>query len=136
MIQVPLALLADYANVSREGKINILGVFDQIYAASVPALHPQMQLVLTLLADRGEAKKEHKIKIELIDQDGTPVSVKIEGTFKFDPPKAGDDVRINQTILLNHVVFNKYGDYSFKIIIDNDVKRSIPLKILTQPSSS
>jgi hypothetical protein len=134
MIQVPLALLADYANVSREGKINILGVFDQIYATSVPALHPQMQLVMTIVADRGEAKKEHKIKIELIDQDNIDVSVKIEGTLKFDPPKTGEEVRINQTILLNHVVFNKYGEYSFKIVIDGEVKRSISLKVMVPPT--
>lgn len=134
MIQVPLALLADYANVSREGKVNILGVFDQIYARSVPALHPQMQLVFTVIGDRSEAKKEHKIKIELIDQDATETAVKIEGKFKFPLPKAGEEARINQIIILNHVVFNKYDEYSCKIVIDDEVKRSIALKVIPPPS--
>lgn len=70
MLKVALGLLADYANVSREGKLNILGIFEQISAQSVPAVHPQMQLVMALEADRVDADREQKIGIELIDADG------------------------------------------------------------------
>lgn len=45
-MEVSLALLADYANVTREGKLNLLGLFDRIDARAVPWVHPQMQLVL------------------------------------------------------------------------------------------
>jgi hypothetical protein len=133
MIEIPLALIADYANITREGKLNILGIFDQIYAPSVPALHPQMQLVMTIVADRTEAKKEHIIKIELIDADNVEVVFSIEGKFQFEKPKSGEDVRINLPILLNHVIFKKHGAYSFKIHVDGDIKKSISLKIVEPP---
>ncbi len=135
MIQIPLALMADYANVSKEGKLNILGVFDNIYAPSIPALHPQMQLVMTIVADRLEANKEHQIIIELIDADNVNVTFRIKGKINFQPPKSGEDIKINQIIQLNHIVFNEYGEHSIKILIDNDVKRSIPLKIIKPPQS-
>lgn len=39
MIEVTIGLVADYANVTREGKLNIVGTFDKIYAQNVPAQH-------------------------------------------------------------------------------------------------
>lgn len=55
-MQVPLAVLADYANVTADGKLNIMGIFDIIYAPQVSFVHPQMQLVMKLRTDIG--KKE------------------------------------------------------------------------------
>lgn len=57
-MNVSLALVADYANISREGKLNILGIFDRIAAQSVPAVHSQMQLIMRLEADRAESERE------------------------------------------------------------------------------
>ena len=55
-MRVKLALLADSANVSREGKLNLLGIFDAIFARELPTSHPHMHLVLrfeALPADAG-----------------------------------------------------------------------------------
>lgn len=32
-MEVPVALLADYANVSQEGKLNVMGIFNRAYQA-------------------------------------------------------------------------------------------------------
>jgi hypothetical protein len=47
-MQVPLALLADHANVSAEGKLNLMGAFDVINARRFPAVHAQMHLVFRI----------------------------------------------------------------------------------------
>src|SRR5919204_3250104 len=47
-MRLSLALLADYANVSHDGKLNIMGIFGQIHAPQFPAVHAQMHLVLSL----------------------------------------------------------------------------------------
>lgn len=132
MISIPLALVADYANVSREGKLNMMGIFDQIYATSVPAIHPQMQLIIALLADRSEAIKDHSIAIELIDADNTAKLLRIEGAMKFEKPATGEEIRVNHIMQLNNIVFSKYGEYSFKILVDGVIKKSIPIKV-TKP---
>ena len=49
---VKLAVLADYANVTSDGKLNILGIFDRMNVLNLPAVHPQMNLVLRLEAHR------------------------------------------------------------------------------------
>ena len=54
-MQVKLAVVADYANVSSEGKLNILGIFDRINVSDLPAAHPQMHLILRLEAHSTDA---------------------------------------------------------------------------------
>jgi hypothetical protein len=126
MVQIALALLADSANVSREGKLNILGIFDRISTQSLPASHPQMQLVITLEADRGDADKEHKLAIELIDADGAKL-LSMAGDLKFGSPPSGEQVRMNHIIQLNNLRFDHFGSYEFKILINNEVRKSVSL---------
>lgn len=44
------ALFADAANLSQEGKLNVLGVFDALHVGSLPAVHPRATLVVRLKA--------------------------------------------------------------------------------------
>jgi len=43
-------LAADYANITRDGKLNVMGIFSIINAPGFPAVHPQMYLVAQLTA--------------------------------------------------------------------------------------
>lgn len=128
-MEVSLALLADCANISREGKLNIMGIFDRINAPSLPAAHPQMQLILNMEADRSEADRDHKLEVELIDADGNKL-FRIEGNIKFGPPPPGERVRANHIIQLNNLQFSRFGVHEFKILINNEVRRSVPLHII------
>lgn len=128
-MKVALALLADYANVSREGKLNILGIFDRINTQSVPATHPQMQLVMTLEADRVEANREHKIEVQLIDADGTKLFT-IGGNLKFSSPPSGENIKLNHVIQLNNLKFEHFGGYEFKILINNELRESVSLSLV------
>lgn len=49
-MHVSFALFADAANISQEGKLNILGVFDAVQVAQLPTLHPRTTFVLRLKA--------------------------------------------------------------------------------------
>src|SRR6266516_902993 len=63
-MEVKLALLADGANVSREGKLNLLGIFDTLFARSFPTTHPQMQLVIRFEAAAHERSEEHTTELQ------------------------------------------------------------------------
>ena len=129
MIQVTLGLLADCANVSRESKLNILGIFDRLHAQNVPAAHPQMQLVLSFEADRADAEKTHTLAIDLIDADGSHL-FSLTGELRFGTPPPGEQVRINQVVQLNNLQFPRYGAYEFKVVVNNEVRRSVPLSVV------
>jgi hypothetical protein len=49
-MHVSFALFADSANISQEGKLNILGVFDALQVAQLPTVHPRATMVVRLKA--------------------------------------------------------------------------------------
>ncbi|MDP9271652.1 MAG: hypothetical protein M3P14_11900, partial [Chloroflexota bacterium] len=68
-MEIPIAILADAANVSQEGTLNILGVFSVIRAGRFPAWHPRCVLVIQLRARRSEQGQHERIVVRLMDLD-------------------------------------------------------------------
>jgi len=56
-MRVSFALFADAANLSQEGKLNILGVFDALQVATLPAVHPRAHLVVHLKGTASDVGK-------------------------------------------------------------------------------
>jgi hypothetical protein len=54
-MHVSFALFADAANISQEGKLNILGVFDAVHVGQFPAIHPRGTLVVRLKGTPADA---------------------------------------------------------------------------------
>ena len=53
-MQISFALFADAANLSQEGKLNVLGVFGAVQVAALPAVHPRAHLVVGLRGGRDD----------------------------------------------------------------------------------
>jgi hypothetical protein len=47
-MDISLALIAEYANVTNTGKLNLMGIFDHLGAASFPLTRRGVWLALTL----------------------------------------------------------------------------------------
>ena len=127
-MEVPLAVLADSANVSQEGKLNIMGIFSQINAQSLPLRYPHMALALSLVAQVPEGGRKHQAVISCMDEDGSKLfeaNATIDVEIK-DPP---NPATVNQIINLQLMEFHKEGDYSFNILINNELKRSVILAV-------
>lgn len=132
-MNVRLALLADYANVTTEGKLNILGIFDRISVAKVPAVHPLMQFVLRLEARPAEVDRKHSLEIRLHGPDGGTV-FDIKGEMMLQGRGPGEPVYTNQIITLNNLQLPEIGGYNFVVFIDNDLKTEVPLAVDRAPS--
>jgi len=125
-MQVKLALLADYANVTAEGKLNILGIFDRITVQDLPVVHPQMHLILRLEAHAAERNRTHNVEIRLHDPDGDTV-FEVKGEMV---PHAGPgSSATNQILTLNNLQLSKVGGYTFVVFVNNDLKSEIPLAV-------
>ena len=128
-MDVTLALLADAANVSADGKLNILGIFNGLGAASFPVIHPQMALVLRFEASRAEEGKTRAIELQLADSDGRKV-FQIGAQLVVPTGAPGSLIRLNHILMLNNIQFPKAGDYVFNVLIGDDQKAAIDLKIV------
>lgn len=126
-MQVKLGVLADYANVTGDGKLNILGIFDRINLVQIPAVHPQMHLVLRLEAHPAEQNRSHDVEIRLQDPEGV-VIFEVKGEI-VPRGEAGQLVSSNQILTLNNLQLEKIGDYRFIVLINDDVKTEIPLAV-------
>jgi hypothetical protein len=131
-MEVNLAVLADYANVTREGKLNIMGIFDRIYSRQLPGQFPPMQLVIRLDARYAEMGREHTIQVQLQDPDGETV-FDINGNFKPEGGEPGETASLNHIIGLANLPLRKTGSHTVVIWVNNDLKREVPLKVVEAP---
>ena len=129
-MNVVFALLADAANVSQEGKLNILGNFAQLNASTYPARHPEMQLVVRLEASPAETGGQKKLEIRAIDEDGNVVGSGLEAEIVVPAaPSPGERIQMQLMIRMVDVTFTKAGRYVFAILIDGRTEAEVPLKV-------
>jgi len=128
-VKVRIAVLADYVNVSQEGKINILGVFDFIHAAQFPFTLHEMQLVMRFEADITERGSQKELQVLLIDQRGEKV-LELHGRMAISDASPGDLLLFTHVLTLRNVMFREKGDYQFDIYVDGEFSSHVPLKVV------
>ncbi len=135
-MDVTLAVLGDFASVSADGKLNIMGIFDEINPTSLPAQLLSPYLVAHYEADVTEVGKPRRIRVDLIDPDGNQlfsVSQSITIPRRPAPSMGGGFNHIARFAVLQ---FPVAGDYKFAILIDDDHKQDISFRVNQPPESA
>ena len=130
-MKVEVFSLCDAATDAR-GKLNILGTFDQIYAAKMPVVHPACAIALRIRFDKIEEGK-HKVNMQLVDPDGRPILQPMEGGVH---PRMADDVgsvAVNLILNFQHIKFDFFADYQINLAIDDQSVASLPLRVRELP---
>lgn len=126
-MDVVMAVLCDYTTLSLEGKLSVLGIFDNINAPQYPARHPRIDLALRLQCKTEDIGLRHPIRIDLIDEDGLLLS-RSEGSID-----VATDLAEPPTISLVHtfenLVFPKPGRYVVHVFLSGHHLRDIPLNL-------
>ena len=106
-------LLCDGVHIDpTSGKHTILGVFSNIIAKRFPVVHPHMVWFMTLT---DVAAGSHKMKISM-GLDPTNPKLLIERPFESQGPL----VRINLINEIRNLTFERAGEYSILIEIDDE----------------
>jgi len=128
-MDVPFAVLADAANVSHDGKLNLLGVFVALRSAQSPITYPKMFVVFHARADMGDKGVQHEIKIYLRDPESKVIFEvsPIFFTFPHEDPNVNPVLPL--IVELTSVFFAQYGPHYFEICIDNKVSRKLELSV-------
>ena len=80
-MEIALAALADYASISREGKLSVMGIFNSVASNSLPATISSAHLVISLELAAAEGEREHSVEIRCMDADGaTTLTRPLRGT--------------------------------------------------------
>ncbi|QBG47313.1 hypothetical protein EGM51_07900 [Verrucomicrobia bacterium S94] len=126
-MKVEVFALCDAAT-DNHGKLNLLGTFDQIYAARLPVVHPACAIALRLRFDKMEEGR-HAVKLQLVNPDGIPVFQTMEGEVH---PRMGSDigsVAVNLILNFQNVKFDEFTDYQINLSIDDVAMASLPLRV-------
>ena len=128
-MEVTLAVLADFASITREGKLNVLGIFQEVNPQSLPTVLPIFYVVVAYEAGPAEVGSDKNITLALQDADGT-VSMRIEQNITVPPaPRQGHRSGIQQISALIQVPFQQSGDYEFAILVNGEEKGHIPFRV-------
>lgn len=128
-MRVKLALLADFANVTREGKLNIIGKFDRIWFRDLPVRIASMHLIIEIEAYYAERGRPQRLTVTLDDPDGgrlleLPADVMVAGGTPGNPIGTG------QILALNNLEFLKAGGYTFNIFINEHLAEQLTLQVV------
>ncbi|HUF52493.1 MAG TPA: hypothetical protein VMR52_01815 [Dehalococcoidia bacterium] len=127
-MEITLAFLADAANAARDGKLNALGIFDELIASSFPTMHPEMQLVFQWMASGSETGDDKRITISLMDEDANERGL-IEASLTVpESARPGLPVKGQEIVPVKMMTFEKPGIYAFVIAVD-DSRVEVPLHL-------
>jgi hypothetical protein len=127
LMDVQVAVLCDAAT-DYAGKLNLLGTFDTIVTHQLPAVHPQCSVALRIVFSRIE-EGSHKVRMNLVDEDGRAVMPGIELPADVVFPNEGNFLSRNFIVNIQHLKFDKAGHYAIDVAIDGRHEASIPLQI-------
>lgn len=130
-MKVTFAHLCDYALVSADRKLAVIGIFNRIFAQRLPHIHPQIFLAFEIDLDYTEATGSFDVRIECVDADGTAV-FKIGSRITVaaqSTPKPGEPFRAPQVVRLNQVTFGRAGKHDINIFLNNRVEHRIEFEV-------
>lgn len=130
-VKIQLAVLADSANIAQDGRLNVLGIFNTIYAPSVPVTHPQMYFAMIYLLEENDRGNPIHIGVVCHDPDGAPLfGFESDVVIPLDAPLGPSSPQVIQIQLLQ---FERLGNYKFVVSINGQEEAVVPLHLTQHP---
>ena len=131
VMHVSFALFADAANLSQEGKLNILGVFDAVQVGTIPTVHPRAHLVVRLKGSAQDAGI-HTVSLRWTNPHGEELwsSVGELEVAAMASPMAEMDLPVIAAIDLP---LDQAGSYLMRISLDDQPHAEVGLLVRAAP---
>ena len=112
--------VCDHAAATPDGKLDVHGIFHDLYAPGFPARQDRMTLVVSLEWDRDDTGR-HSFRVDVRGPGGKP-TITVEGQSEVTPrPADRPPPRTRLVIPLEDVVFPVPGSYEFDIKVKGHV---------------
>jgi hypothetical protein len=126
-----LAVAADYANVSSEGKLNIMGIFQELNPPALPFQLPQMYLVVSWEAGPAEfgSRKDCRVIIMGPDEaEGDQLSLDYQLVVP-EPKRPGARAIFHQILGIGGLPIQKSGPHAIYVLVGGETKGTVPLYV-------
>lgn len=128
-MKLKAAFLADAANISKEGKVNILGIFENIYAKEAPFAMP-CTLLIMVESDPMDRGADYPVEVNLVDEDGIE-EMAYKGMELHLPENTGYQTTSGNIIVsFAPCVFKKFGIHRFDITVNGELLGGALLNVL------
>jgi hypothetical protein len=130
LVELILALVCDRAVTTKDGKLDVHGAFNDLFAPGFPARQERMVLVLGLEWDRSDEGR-FTFKVDLVDPTGRPI-LTLDGNTDVDRRRPEQPPARTRLIMpLNDVVFLGPGAYRFTVRVKGQELKGPALHIMT-----
>ncbi|MFW6078299.1 MAG: DUF6941 family protein [Gemmatimonadota bacterium] len=131
-MELILAVACDDARTRPDGKLDLIGVFNELHAPGFPAAQERMTVVFVLQWER-EANGRKPFRADLVDAHGRK-ALTIEGHTDVDPRGGGRAPAQTRLVMpLQNVVFPRPGRYEFRIEADGEEHFALSLHLTERP---
>ena len=130
---ISFALFADAANLSQEGKLNILGVFDAVQVGALPSMHPRATIVVRLKGSPNDAGT-HSLQMRWVNPRGDELWSSTGQVEVGAPPMGVSEMDLPLIASLD-LPLDVGGMYTLRIALDDTVTAELPLMVrpMSQP---
>jgi hypothetical protein len=121
------------ASARDDGRMDMVGVFHELYAPGFPAMQDEMVLATVLEWNAGENGRQG-FRIDLLDPTQTPV-LTISGETDVLPSPTSAPPRSRLVMPLKEIVFPAPGTYLFQLHLGEAVIALAPLYLIENPDA-
>jgi hypothetical protein len=116
-MHIAFALFADAANLSQEGKLNVLGVFDAVQVGGFPSVHPRATLVVRIKGTAADVGT-HALSLSWRNPRGAELWSSA-GQIEVGPPPPGVGEMDFPLIAAVDLPVDAPGDYVMRLTLGN-----------------
>jgi hypothetical protein len=134
--KVQYMLLADNVQAIDQGKVNILGTFDNVSPPRLPIRLPRVVLVALLVAETEDELGEHQFSVRIIRPNGQQIGE--TGTTMRIVPDAGTWPLATVRIILGigGLPLREAGRHEVQLLVDGNLVGRHPLNVSPPPQQA
>src|SRR6266487_5553259 len=124
-MDVEILTLCDAAT-EHAGKMNIIGVFDQVNATNAPVTAPPCSIAVRMRFMALEAGNK-AIRLAIVDADGREVIPSLNANISVQVPPNAQSATAQILLGIQQLRLPHFGEYSIVLLVDGREEKSIPL---------
>lgn len=131
-MELILALACDDARERPDGKLDIHGVFNELYAPGFPAVQDRMTVVFVVEWERGRSGQV-PLRADLVDDADQPI-LTIQGHTDVESrPEDRAPAQTRLILPLDNVIFPHAGRFHFNFKAGDEVRRALSIFVGERP---